>query len=65
MRMLTSAELRTVKGIPFTLQWLCKLVRDGHFPKPVKLGTGHRNLWLESEIDDYIARKLAERDQAA
>lgn len=36
-------------------------VRDGKFPRPVKL-SGSRNAWLESEVDAWCAAKLAERD---
>jgi predicted DNA-binding transcriptional regulator AlpA len=51
MRILTQAELKTVKGVPYSPQWICKLVRDGLFPKPVKLGLGGRNGWIEEEIE--------------
>lgn len=30
------------------------------FPKPVKVGT--RSLWVEAEIDQWIADRIAERD---
>ena len=33
---------------------------DKTFPKPIKVGGNNR--WLESEIDQYIANKVAERD---
>lgn len=33
----------------------------GTFPKPVKVGK--RSLWVESEIDAWIAGRIAERDQ--
>jgi prophage regulatory protein len=65
MRILTQPELKTVKGIPYSPQWICKLVRDGLFPKPVKLGLGGRNGWIEEEIDNWIASKAAERTMEA
>jgi prophage regulatory protein len=33
------------------------------FPLPVKVGISTR--WLESEIDDYIRKRVAERDAKA
>jgi prophage regulatory protein len=48
------------KGIKFSDTHIWRLVRAGDFPKPVKIG--NRNHWVEAEIDQYIAHKLAERD---
>jgi prophage regulatory protein len=64
-RMLIFDELKSVKGIPFSPQWISKLVRDGLFPKPIKLGLGNVNTWIEEEIDDWIAAKAAERETEA
>jgi prophage regulatory protein len=50
------------KGIKFSDTHIWRLIRAGDFPKPVKIG--NRNHWVESEIDDYIAGKLAHRDSA-
>jgi predicted DNA-binding transcriptional regulator AlpA len=65
-RMLSFPELKSVKGIPFTMQWVCRLVRDGLFPAPLKLGAGPTgtNLWIEAEIDAWIETKSAERKKA-
>ena len=48
------------KGIKFSDTHIWRLIRDGDFPKPVKIG--NRNHWVETEIDQYIEAKLAERD---
>jgi prophage regulatory protein len=48
------------KGIKFSDMHIWRLVRAGDFPKPVKIG--NRNHWVETEIDQYIEAKLAERD---
>jgi len=42
-------------------------VAAGSFPAPMKLGPeGARAVgWLESEVDDWIATRLAERETAA
>jgi predicted DNA-binding transcriptional regulator AlpA len=39
------------------------MVREGKFPPPVKLGRSSR--WVSSEIDAFIAARIAERDQQA
>lgn len=48
------------KGIPFTRQHLNRLIRQGRFPAPVKLGVG-TNRWLEDEIDQWFVAKARER----
>ena len=48
------------KGIKFSDTHIWRLIRGGDFPKPVKIG--NRNHWVETEIDQYIETKLAERD---
>lgn len=35
-------------------------IAAGTFPKPVKVGK--RSLWVETEIDQWIADRIAERD---
>ena len=51
------------KGIKFSDTHIWRLIRAGDFPKPVKIG--NRNHWVETEIDQYIEAKLAERDGGA
>jgi prophage regulatory protein len=48
------------KGIRFSDTHIWRLIRAGKFPK-----IGARNHWVESEIDQYIANMLAERDSEA
>lgn len=48
------------KGIKFSDTHIWRLIRAGDFPKPMKIG--NRNHWAESEIDQYIADKLVQRD---
>jgi prophage regulatory protein len=40
---------------------LYNLMAQGSFPKPVPLGLKARG-WLESEVNDWIANRVAERD---
>jgi prophage regulatory protein len=53
------------KGIRYSRPHLWRLVKAEDFPRPVKLGGGGRNLWVEDEVDAYLARKMAERSNAA
>jgi prophage regulatory protein len=62
MRLLNYSALKPEKGISYSDTQIWRLVKDGLFPKPIKIGGG-RNAWLESEIDAYIEAKIAERDQ--
>jgi len=39
------------------------LMADGRFPKPVKIG-GRLNAWPESEVGDWIAARIADREAA-
>lgn len=50
------------KGINFSDTHIWRLIRAGDFPRPVKIGK--RNHWVETEIDRYIADKLAQRENA-
>jgi prophage regulatory protein len=49
-------------GISRTTLW--KLVRDKRFPQPIRI-EGTRKGFLASEIDAWIAARVAERDQEA
>lgn len=62
MRMLDLSDLQT-KGIKYSRQHLHRLIKAGKFPKPVKLGE-NRNAWVETEIDEYLASRVAARDAA-
>jgi prophage regulatory protein len=59
MKVLAFSELRG-KGIPFSRQWIHKLVRRGEFPTPLKIGS-KTNAWAESEINEYLENRLAQR----
>ena len=45
-------------------EYLMTLALEGRFPKPVKYGTERNSAvrFVESEIADWIAAKIAERD---
>jgi prophage regulatory protein len=40
-------------------------IADGTFPKPVTIGDGRAVGWLAHEVDDFLARCVAQRDKAA
>ena len=40
---------------------LLAMVKDGCFPKPIKLGD-RAVAWVESEVDAWIDQRIAERD---
>jgi predicted DNA-binding transcriptional regulator AlpA len=40
------------KGFDYSRAHIWRLIQAGHFPKPVKIGDGSRNCWVESEVDD-------------
>jgi prophage regulatory protein len=60
-RLIDDSEIRR-KGITYTRQHRDRLIDAGKFPKPVK-GAGKANAWVESEIDDYIAARIRERNE--
>ena len=61
MRVISTDQLKPLKGIPYTDDHLRRLVKQGRFPAPIKLGPG-KNAWLETEIDDWLKARAAERD---
>ncbi|MFC3681382.1 helix-turn-helix transcriptional regulator [Bacterioplanoides pacificum] len=41
-----------------------KYISEDFFPKPIPLGTRSVG-WLESEVEEWILARVAERDEAA
>lgn len=39
-------------------KWFYKLIQDGLFPKPIKLGRSSR--WLKSEVEDWVQKRITE-----
>ena len=52
------------RGIYYSRPHLWRLWMSGKFPKPIKLSAS-RNAWLESDIDEWIQTRIAERDCAS
>jgi prophage regulatory protein len=62
VKILSYEALRADKGVLYSKAHLWRLERDGKFPKRVALGQS-RHGWLDSEIDDWIEQRAAEREQ--
>ncbi|MBD1229010.1 helix-turn-helix transcriptional regulator [Xenorhabdus griffiniae] len=43
----------------YSKAWIYKLIRNGEFPKQVKLGS-RSVAFIESEIDNWIAKRIEE-----
>jgi len=41
-----------------TDKWFYKLIKDGQFPKPIKLGRSSR--WKQSEIEGWLQQRIAD-----
>lgn len=39
-----------------TDKWFYKLIKDGSFPKPIKLGRSSR--WLKSEVENWLQERI-------
>ncbi|MBA4755767.1 MAG: AlpA family phage regulatory protein [Sphingobium sp.] len=63
MRNLLAFSDLKAKDIPFTRQHVARLIKQGRFPAPIKLGVG-TNRWIASEIDDWLDQRKAARDEA-
>lgn len=44
-----------------TDKWFYKLIKDGDFPKPIKLGRSSR--WLRSEVETWFQKRIDESRQ--
>nr|DAO97619.1 MAG TPA: putative transcriptional regulator [Caudoviricetes sp.] len=58
MRLIKLEEVKRLTCL--STSTIYKLISDGEFPKQVKMS---RNtvVWVEQEIQDYIAKRIAER----
>ena len=48
------------KGIDYSPSQLNRKMNDGSFPQAVK-GVGKENVWVEDEVDQYLADRIADR----
>ncbi|MGG6166417.1 helix-turn-helix transcriptional regulator [Pantoea allii] len=40
-----------------TDKWFYKLIQQGRFPKPIKMGRSSR--WLKSEVEEWLAKQIS------
>jgi prophage regulatory protein len=61
MTRLIPYEALAAKCIGYSKPHLWRLEKAGKFPRRVPIGAG-RYAYVETEIDEYLERKIAERD---
>ncbi|AJJ05499.1 helix-turn-helix transcriptional regulator [Yersinia pseudotuberculosis] len=44
-----------------TDKWFYKLIKEGEFPKPIKLGRSSR--WLQSEVEAWLKQRIQQSRQ--
>ena len=59
MKLLSKKQVR--EKVVYSIQHITRLEQAGKFPKRIRLGE-NRVAWLETEIDNWIASKVATRD---
>ncbi|MGD0109156.1 MAG: AlpA family phage regulatory protein [Rhodopila sp.] len=52
------------KGVPWSRTHITRLERLGQFPQSIRLGEA-TVVWIEAEIDAFMASKFAQRGKAA
>ena len=62
MKLISFDELKPKKGITFTRDHIRRLGKQRRFPQSVKIGGGHRLIFVEQEIDAHIAAAMAARN---
>lgn len=40
-----------------TDKWFYKLIQQGRFPKPIKMGRSSR--WLQSEVEEWLEKQIS------
>lgn len=62
-RLISKKEVRQLVVLSSTQ--IGRLEQEGKFPKRVRIGTyrNSRAVWVEDEVQDWIRRRIAERDR--
>jgi len=55
------SQREVMQRVPYGRTTIWKLIKQGRFPQPVKIG-GNRVAFVDSEIDDWIEQQIAQRD---
>jgi prophage regulatory protein len=64
MKILSYDDLKPQKGISYSKVQIWRLEKQNKFPKRIQLGPS-RHGWLDSEIDEWIMARAAERNAGA
>ena len=48
--------------IPISRATFCSMVKNGEFPKPIKIGRS--SLWTQEQVQAYIRERISESDKA-
>lgn len=59
-KLITKKQLRAM--VPYTPQHILRLEKKGKFPKRIRVGE-NRVAWLLSDIEKFIADRVAARDR--
>lgn len=55
-KMVDMAFITSFTGL--TDKWFYKLIKDGQFPKPIKLGRSSR--WMQSEVEAWVQQRITD-----
>ncbi|HHA1295117.1 TPA: helix-turn-helix transcriptional regulator [Enterobacter ludwigii] len=58
-QMVTMAFITRLTGL--TDKWFYFLIKNGEFPKPIKLGRSSR--WLQSEVETWLQQRIDQSRQ--
>ena len=61
LRLITKSELLAI--VPYTPQHILRLEKRGLFPRRIQVGP-NRVAWLLSEIEEWVAARIFERDMS-
>ena len=63
LKLIDFKSLGPAKGINYSRDHLRRKCKAGEFPQPIALSEGRRRIaFIESEIDEWLAARAAERD---
>lgn len=66
-RLISAEELRERFGINYSRVHIYRMVRDGRFPRPVKLGPsrGARKAWFEDDVNAWFDQLQAQQGEVS
>ena len=64
MKIIRFRDLEPMKGIPWSRVHIARLVKAGRFPLHINIGDATIG-WVEAEVDEWLAERVAERDAKA